>query len=167
MNKSTKIGIGFGIAILLTIIIILIFIQPFNKSSSTSTTNNNFHYETSSDNNTIQCNRTMTSTGTATKTGTGSNYDTEVTMTNSGDVATYNVTSTMHLCPRSKVTWCNGTASTNSFTVTSDTPGIFDSGDIAPEQCFSYIFNIPGDFRYHSKTQPQTKVGQIIIHDYS
>lgn len=174
MNKSYKIAIGIGVGIIIITIIILVLSIIFNTTTNTyttttTTTTNTFQYQTSTGSSSIQCNRAIgTKSGSSTSgTSSGTEFYSDIVLLNWGDVDTYSVNVVMHTCPNTRVTWCNGASSTASFTVTSNTPGIFDSGDIAPGQCFSYIFKEPGDFRFHSTSQPQTKVGQIIVHDYT
>jgi plastocyanin len=46
------------------------------------------------------------------------------------------------------LTWTNNDSSPQS--VTSDAPGVFDSGSLAPGATFSYTFSASGVFPYHS-----------------
>ena len=54
----------------------------------------------------------------------------------------------------STLTWTNNDTTPQS--VTSDTPGAFDSGQIAPSGTWSYTFTKAGVFPYHSTAQTGT-----------
>jgi plastocyanin len=58
------------------------------------------------------------------------------------------------------LTWTNKDSTSQS--VTSDTPGIFDSGVLAPGATFSYTFSTAGVFPYHS-TATSTTFGSITV----
>ncbi len=58
------------------------------------------------------------------------------------------------------VRWTNQDGPTH--TVTSDTAGIFDSGDLATGKSFSFTFNTPGTFAYHCAIHP-TMMGTIVV----
>jgi plastocyanin len=57
------------------------------------------------------------------------------------------------------ITWTNNDSMTH--TVTSDN-GVFDSGNLAPGQTFSYTFNNAGTFTYHCVIHTYMK-GTIIV----
>ena len=58
------------------------------------------------------------------------------------------------------LTWTNNDSVTQS--VTSDTPGVFDSGPLATGATWSYTFSQAGTFPYHS-TGSQTTFGSVIV----
>lgn len=58
------------------------------------------------------------------------------------------------------VKWTNQDGPTH--TVTSDTAGIFDSGNLAPTKSFSFTFTTPGTFTYHCAIHP-TMMGSIVV----
>ena len=58
------------------------------------------------------------------------------------------------------LTWTNNDSVSQS--VTSDTPGLFDSGPLATGATWSYTFNQAGTFPYHS-TGSKTTFGSVIV----
>lgn len=58
------------------------------------------------------------------------------------------------------LTWTN--SDTVPQSVTSDAPGLFDSGPLAPGATFSYTFATAGTFPYHSSTD-KTSFGSITV----
>jgi plastocyanin len=58
------------------------------------------------------------------------------------------------------IRWTNQDGPTH--TVTSDTAGIFDSGNLAPNASFSFTFSTPGTFPYHCAIHP-TMLGRVIV----
>jgi plastocyanin len=60
------------------------------------------------------------------------------------------------------VTWTND--DTTPHTVTTDTSGGPDSGQIQPGQTFSFTFNTTGTFRYHCSIHPQM-TGTVVVRD--
>lgn len=61
----------------------------------------------------------------------------------------------------SSVTWTN--MDTTAHTATSDSAGLFDSGNIAPGGTFSHTFTSAGTVTYHC-TLHQGMVGTIFVH---
>ena len=59
------------------------------------------------------------------------------------------------------VRWTN--RGTLTHTVTSDTAGQFDSGDMPPTAQFSHTFTIPGTFAYHCIYHPLTMKGTVAV----
>jgi plastocyanin len=58
------------------------------------------------------------------------------------------------------LTWTNNDSVSQS--VTSDTPGLFDSGPLATGAKWSYTFSQPGTFPYHS-TGSKTTFGSVVV----
>ncbi|MFL5806194.1 MAG: cupredoxin family copper-binding protein [Roseiflexaceae bacterium] len=58
------------------------------------------------------------------------------------------------------VTWTNNGAATH--TTTSDTPGVWDSGDLATSDTFQHTFNQPGTFPYHCTRHPFMQ-GKVVV----
>jgi len=58
------------------------------------------------------------------------------------------------------VTWTNKESVTH--TVTSDSHGTFDSGDIGKDQTFSYAFNTAGTYAYHCDYHSNMKATVIV-----
>jgi plastocyanin len=58
------------------------------------------------------------------------------------------------------LTWVNSDLSPQS--VTSDTPGLFDSGELAPGATWSFTFRQAGTFPYHS-TKSSSSFGSITV----
>lgn len=58
------------------------------------------------------------------------------------------------------ITWTNGDSVVH--TVTSDT-GIFDSGDLAKGQTFSYTFTTAGTYPYHCTPHKAKMAGTIVV----
>lgn len=58
------------------------------------------------------------------------------------------------------IRWTNQDGPTH--TVTSDTAGIFDSGNLATNTSFSFTFTTPGTFTYHCAIHP-TMMGSIVV----
>jgi plastocyanin len=57
------------------------------------------------------------------------------------------------------VTWTN--KDSTSHTVVSDT-GVFDSGNLAPNATYTYVFAKAGTFNYHCSIHPSMK-GTVIV----
>ncbi len=58
------------------------------------------------------------------------------------------------------IKWTNQDGPTH--TVTSDTAGVFDSGNLATGKSFSFTFNTPGNFAYHCSIHP-TMMGSVVV----
>lgn len=58
------------------------------------------------------------------------------------------------------VTWTNQDSS--AHTVTSDTPGVFGSGQLAQGQTFQFTFSQAGTFAYHCAIHP-TMTGTVVV----
>jgi plastocyanin len=62
--------------------------------------------------------------------------------------------------PGTTITWINKEGLTH--TVTSDTLGVFDSGNMLKDKSFSFTFNTAGKFPYHCTLHPGMK-GNVIV----
>jgi plastocyanin len=63
-----------------------------------------------------------------------------------------------------KVTWTNNDSAGHTITSgTSGNPsGLFDSGNVAPGQTFSFVFDTPGTYNYYS-SYDQGMAGTVIV----
>ena len=76
---------------------------------------------------------------------------------------------TISLATKQSVRWGNADYTGGSYggsgvahTVTSDSSGLFSSGQLQPRSVFSFTFTTPGTYTYHCSNHP-TMVGSIIV----
>ncbi len=69
--------------------------------------------------------------------------------------------SSLTVTPGTSVTWKNNDSVTH--TSTSDTPGIWDTGDILREGSKTTTFNTVGTFKFHCSIHPTTMTGTIVV----
>jgi plastocyanin len=62
--------------------------------------------------------------------------------------------------PGTMVTWVNGDEAAHSAT---SNDGVFDSKTLKPGQSYSYVFNKPGKYAYHSTVRGEEKMASTIV----
>jgi plastocyanin len=110
---------------------------------------------------------TATATTTATMTETTTATATPSTTTPSTNMVSVTIQNfsyvpvTVSVANGTTVTWTNN--DTVSHTVTSVTPGLFDSGPISPGATWSYTFNQTGSFEYSCTIHPSIPHGTVTV----
>lgn len=138
-----------GILAVVVVVIIAIaawFLFANNNSNSNSSLNGNNNNNSSSN-----------------QTPAGNNNGTANQATASGQINIKNMMFTPSQISVSKggtVTWTNNDSI--AHTVTSDTGGELNSGDIQPGSTYSHTFNQTGSFQYHCSIHPSMR-GTIVV----
>ncbi|SRR6266480_3839699 len=66
--------------------------------------------------------------------------------------------------PGATVTWVNcEDVGQEPHTTTSDSPGVWDSGDLNPGNRFSHTFPTPGSFPYHCIPHQAFMTGKVVV----
>lgn len=68
--------------------------------------------------------------------------------------------SVLTILPKTEVTWVN--TDSVPHTITSDTPGLIESGNILPGQSYVFKFQDVGTIKYHCSIHPSMK-GRIVV----